>query len=307
MPIRVPDNLPSYKELLEEDIFVMKATRAMNQEIRPLEILILNLMPNKSETEGQLLRLLSNSPLQVNVEFLAMKTHTSKNCPSEHLAEFYKSFDEIKNYFYDGLIITGAPVEKMAFEDVDYWDEITQVFDWSKTHVFSTLHICWGAQAGLYYHYDVEKILLDKKLSGIFVHDLKHRDNDITRGYDDVFYAPHSRNTGINRAQVEAVPELEILADSPDAGIFLIGHKDNRAYFATGHLEYDRDTLKKEYKRDEKVGINPEVPANYFAGDDVSSRPKMNWHMAATLLFSNWLNYSVYQNTPYKLSDIENL
>jgi homoserine O-succinyltransferase len=304
MPINVQEGLPAIKILEKEDIFVMTEKRALSQDIRPLEILILNLMPKKSETETQLLRLLSNTPLQINIHFLQMVSHHSKNTSSEHLNKFYHTFSEIKENYYDGLIVTGAPVEKLPFEEVDYWTEIAEIFEWSKTHVFSTFHICWGAQAGLYYHYGVEKYLLEKKMSGIFQQTVFNSNCSILRGFDDAFYAPHSRYTSIKREMVLPVPELEILAESEEAGVFLVGQKDNRAFFSMGHLEYDRQTLAEEFTRDNLKGISPNVPEHYFPQDDTQEVPQLKWHMAASLLFSNWLNYAVYQNTPYDLREL---
>ncbi|WP_430608075.1 homoserine O-succinyltransferase [Enterococcus sp. AZ170] len=304
MPIRVPKELPAIKVLEKEKIFVMDEDRAMHQDIRPLEILILNLMPKKDETEVQLLRLLSNTPLQINVEFLHMSSHETKNTSSEHLNRFYHQFKEIKNEFYDGLIITGAPIEQIPFEQVDYWDELQEIFEWSKSHVFSTFHICWGAQAGLYYHHKIDKYLLNQKLTGIFEHDVLNHTWSILKGFDDIFYAPHSRYTGIKRSDVDRIEELEILVESREAGIFLIGNKNNRAFYATGHLEYDRETLEQEFKRDQQKGLSPRLPKNYFPNDNLADQPKLRWHMAASLLFSNWLNYAVYQNTPYDLTEL---
>ncbi|MEI5988553.1 homoserine O-succinyltransferase [Enterococcus termitis] len=304
MPIRVPKELPAIKVLEKEKIFVMDEDRAMHQDIRPLEILILNLMPKKDETEVQLLRLLSNTPLQINVEFLHMSSHEAKNTSSEHLNRFYCQFKEVKDKFYDGLIITGAPVEQMPFEEVDYWQELEEIFEWSKTHVFSTFHICWGAQAGLYYHHKIDKYLLNQKLTGIYMHDVLAPTWSILKGFDDLFFAPHSRYTGIERRDVEKVEALEILIESKEAGIFLVGNKNNRAFYATGHLEYDRETLQQEFERDQLKGIQPNLPKNYFPNDNRNERPTLRWHMAASLLFSNWLNYAVYQNTPYDLTEL---
>ncbi|MGX7262596.1 homoserine O-acetyltransferase MetA [Enterococcus crotali] len=304
MPIRVPKELPAIKVLEKEKIFVMDEDRAMHQDIRPLEILILNLMPKKDETEVQLLRLLSNTPLQINVEFLHMSSHEAKNTSSEHLNRFYCQFKEVKDKFYDGLIITGAPVEQMPFEEVDYWQELEEIFEWSKTHVFSTFHICWGAQAGLYYHHKIDKYLLNQKLTGIYMHDVLAPTWSILKGFDDVFFAPHSRYTGIERRDVEKVEALEILIESKEAGIFLVGNKNNRAFYATGHLEYDRETLQQEFERDQLKGIQPNLPKNYFPNNNRNERPTLRWHMAASLLFSNWLNYAVYQNTPYDLTEL---
>lgn len=304
MPIRVPKELPAIKVLEKEKIFVMDEDRAMRQDIRPLEILILNLMPKKNETEVQLLRLLSNTPLQINVEFLHASTHEAKNTSNEHLNRFYHEFEEVKEKFYDGLIITGAPIEQMPFEEVDYWSELEMIFRWSKTHVFSTFHICWGAQAGLYYHHNIEKYLLTEKLSGIYSHEVLSPTWSILKGFDDCFLAPHSRYTEVKKSDIQKIDELEVLAESEEAGLFLVGNKNNRAFYAMGHLEYDRDTLQQEFERDMKKGIKTEIPSNYFPKDDTSKIPKLRWHMAASLLFSNWLNYAVYQNTPYNLSEL---
>ncbi|ALS00649.1 homoserine O-succinyltransferase [Enterococcus silesiacus] len=304
MPIRVPKELPAIKVLEKEKIFVMDEDRAMHQDIRPLEILILNLMPKKDETEVQLLRLLSNTPLQINVEFLHMSTHEAKNTSSDHLKRFYHQFNELKEKFYDGLIITGAPIEHLPFEKVDYWEELQNIFKWSRTHVFSTFHICWGAQAGLYYHYKIDKHLLNQKLTGIYNHDVLKPTWSILKGFDDVFFAPHSRYTGVDRKDINETEELEILAESKEAGLFLVGNKNNRAFYAMGHLEYDRETLQREFERDQSKGIQPNLPQHYFPDDNLDKIPQLRWHMAASLLFSNWLNYAVYQNTPYDLSDL---
>ena len=304
MPIRVPKELPAIKVLEKEKIFVMDEDRAMHQDIRPLEILILNLMPKKDETEVQLLRLLSNTPLQINVEFLHMSSHEAKNTSSEHLKRFYYQFKDVKEKFYDGLIITGAPIEQIPFEEVDYWEELQKIFKWSTSHVFSTFHICWGAQAGLYHHYKINKHLLDQKLAGIYTHNVLKPTWSILKGFDDVFLAPHSRYTEVKKSDIDKTNELEILAESKEAGIFLVGHKNNRAFYAMGHLEYDRETLQQEFERDKLKGILTELPTNYFPNDNIDSMPQLRWHMAASLLFSNWLNYAVYQNTPYDLSTL---
>lgn len=304
MPIRVPKELPAIKVLEKEKIFVMDEDRAMHQDIRPLEILILNLMPKKDETEVQLLRLLSNTPLQINVEFLHMSSHEAKNTSSEHLKRFYYQFEDVKEKFYDGLIITGAPIEQIPFEEVDYWKELQKIFKWSTSHVFSTFHICWGAQAGLYHHYKINKHLLDQKLAGIYTHNVLKPTWSILKGFDDVFLAPHSRYTEVKKSDIDKTNELEILAESKEAGIFLVGNKNNRAFYAMGHLEYDRETLQQEFERDKLKGILTELPTNYFPNDNIDSMPQLRWHMAASLLFSNWLNYAVYQNTPYDLSTL---
>lgn len=304
MPIRVPKELPAIKVLEKEKIFVMDEDRAMHQDIRPLQILILNLMPKKAETEVQLLRLLSNTPLQINVEFLYMCSHDAKNTSSEHLERFYHQFKAIKEQFYDGLIITGAPIEQLPFEEVDYWEELQEIFQWSNTHVFSTFHICWGAQAGLYYHHNINKYRLQQKLTGIYTHKVLTPTWSILKGFDDIFDAPHSRYTGVKRSDIALAKDLEVLAESDEAGLFLVGNKNNRAFYAMGHLEYDRETLEQEFKRDQLKGIQPNLPENYFPHNDTSKRPQLRWHMAASLLFSNWLNYAVYQNTPYDLTKL---
>ena len=304
MPIRVPEGLPAIQTLERENIFVMGESRACHQDIRPLKIAILNLMPTKKETETQLLRLLGNTPLQMDVELLQASTHVSKNTPAEYLLKFYRTFDEIKNERYDGLIITGAPVEKLPFEQVDYWPELCRIMAWSRTHVYSTLHICWGAQAGLFYHYGIPKYPLPEKLSGIFMHRRLVADHPFTRGFDDRFEAPHSRYTGVDRAAIESRPELVILSDSDEAGVYIVASRDGRQFFVTGHSEYDRDTLAREYFRDREGGLNPRMPRHYFPDDDPSRRPVMRWRSHAHLLFSNWLNYFVYQQTPFDLSSL---
>ncbi len=304
MPIRIPDKLPATKELRSENIFVMSETKAMHQDIRPLRIVIVNLMPTKITTETQLLRLLSNSPLQVEIDFLQMDSHTSKNTSQEHLSLFYKTFEEIENQKYDGMIITGAPVENMDFEDVDYWEELTRIMDWSNTHVTSTFHICWAAQAGLYYHYGVPKYPLPKKCSGVFEHHVNRRTSKLVRGFDPVFYAPHSRHTEVRSEDIKKVKGLEILAESDDAGVYIVSTKGGRKIFVMGHSEYDETTLKDEYFRDLDKGMNPEIPCNYFPKDNPKKRPVMRWRSHASLLFSNWLNYFVYQITPYDIETI---
>lgn len=304
MPIRVADGLPAIRTLEGEHIFVMTEQRAEHQDIRPLKIIIFNLMPKKIETETQLLRLLSNTPLQVEVELLQAATHVSKNTPAEHLLNFYRVFDEVKHGRYDGMIITGAPVEKLPFEEVNYWDELCAVMEWSKKNVYSTLHICWGAQAGLYYHYGIPKHLLPRKLSGIFAHRPLVAGHPLLRGFDDLFYAPHSRYTGVAREDIERCPALTVLADSEEAGVYIAANRNGRQIFVTGHAEYDRLTLANEYFRDLKKGLSPEKPLHYFPGDDPSATPAMQWRSHAGLLFSNWLNYFVYQETPYDLSSL---
>ena len=305
MPIKIPNDLPAVRTLTSENIFVMTETRAMTQDIRPLKILILNLMPKKIETETQLARLLGNTPLQVEPELVRVSSHVSQNVAEEHLLAFYKTFDEVKANYYDGMIVTGAPVEQMDFEDVDYWQELTDIMEWSKTHVHSTLHICWGAQAGLYYHYGVKKYPLDKKMFGVFPHVRDHKTSILFRGMDDVFYVPHSRHTTVSREEIEAVPELKILASSAEAGVYAVATKNGRQIFITGHSEYDADTLKSEYERDLSQGKPIEIPKNYFLDNDPKKCPVVTWRGHANLLFSNWLNYFVYQSTPYDVKEIE--
>ena len=282
----------------------MTEDRAMKQDIRPLNILILNLLPTKIETETQILRLLSNSPLQVEVELLQVKSHKSKNTSEEHMLKFYKTFDEICHKKYDGLIVTGAPVELLEFEQVDYWDELCEIFEWSKKNVYSTFHICWGAQAALYYHYGVPKYPLEEKLFGVFPHKCLDTYHPLMRGIDDVFYVPHSRHTENRRSDIALVKELQILSYSDYAGVHLVSDMDCRQFFATGHSEYDRETLAREYFRDVNKGLDIKVPFNYFPADDPSMMPKMGWKGTANLLFTNWLNYFVYQKTPYDLSTL---
>lgn len=304
MPIKVPNNLPAVKTLTAENVFVMTDTRAMTQDIRPLQILILNLMPTKIDTETQLTRLLGNTPLQVELELLQVSSHKSKNTSEEHMIAFYKTFDQIKHKFYDGLIITGAPVELMEFEEVEYWDELCEIMEWSKRHVHSTFHICWGAQAGLYYHYGIQKRILSKKLSGVYKHTLDYKKGMLFRGFDDEFYVPHSRNTTVDREDVEAVAELKIIASSEEAGLYAVKSENDRQIFIMGHSEYDADTLLKEYLRDKNAGLNPEVPCNYFPADDDSKEPLVKWRSSANLLYTNWLNYFVYQTTTYDINQI---
>lgn len=304
MPIKIQENLPAIGVLESENIFVMTHQRAMAQDIRPLKIVILNLMPTKIETETQLLRLLSNTPLQVEVDLMLTATHDAKNTSSSHLNTFYKTFDELKQEKFDGMIITGAPVEKLSFEEVDYWDELCKIMEWSKTNVYSTMHICWGAQAGLYYHFGVPKYPLEQKLSGIFRHRVLDICHPLVRGFDDDFYSPHSRFTEVRREDIEKHDDLVILTASNAAGIHIVANKNGRQFFVTGHLEYDRDTLAKEYFRDINKGLHPFIPQHYFPNDDVSLEPPFNWRSHASLLFSNWLNYYVYQQTPYDLMDL---
>ena len=304
MPIKIQDSLPAIRVLESENIFVMTQSRALSQDIRPLKIVILNLMPTKIETETQLLRQLSNSPLQVDVELMQTASHFSKHTPQTHLHTFYKTFAELRDQKFDGMIVTGAPIEKMPFEKVDYWPELCEIMAWSRRNVYSTMHICWGAQAGLYYHFGVPKYLLPKKISGIFMHSVLLPLHPLVRGFDDRFWAPHSRYTGIRREDILPHPELEILTESEEAGVHIVASKNGRQFFVTGHEEYDRDTLRKEYLRDLKKGIGPELPRNYFPDDDPDKEPPFVWRSHASLMFSNWLNYYVYQRTPYDIKDI---
>ncbi len=304
MPIKIPNELPAVKTLENENIFVMTEKRAIEQDIRPLKILILNLMPTKIDTETQLSRLLGNTPLQVEIELIHTRTYVSKNISEEHLLAFYKEFPDVKEKYYDGMIITGAPVEKLEFEEVEYWSELCEIMEWSKTHVHSTFHICWGAQAGLYYHFGVNKTLMPEKLSGVYAHTVDYKRSILFRGFDDVFYVPHSRYTTVKREDIEAVKELKILATSEKAGVYAVATKNGKQIFITGHSEYDADTLNKEYVRDKNAGINPGVPENYFPNDDDTKPPLLTWRAHATLLFTNWLNYFVYQTTPYDIMQI---
>ena len=304
MPIRIPDSLPATATLESENIFVMTEYRAFHQDIRPLELLILNLMPTKIVTETQLLRKLSNSPLQVQVELLQTSSHVSVNTDAGHLASFYTTFDQIKDRKFDGLIITGAPVENLDFTDVDYWPELCRIMEWSRSHVYCTLHICWGTQAGLYYHYGIPKYSLPQKLFGVFPHVALKAQSPLFRGFDDIFYVPHSRYTENRLEDIQAQPELEVLAVSEQAGVFAVKSRDNRRFFITGHPEYDPDTLALEYFRDISKGKEIAVPANYFPEDDPSKKPVVRWRSAAQLFYNNWLNYYVYQTTPYDIRDI---
>ena len=301
MPIRIPDALPATSELESENIFVMTEYRALHQDIRPLRVLILNLMPTKIATETQIMRKLSNTPLQVEVDLLRTASHEASHVSAGHLEMFYRTFEDIEDLHYDGLIITGAPVEQMPFEEVDYWPELCRIMDWSTTHVHSTLHICWGAQAGLYHHYGIQKHALPKKASGVFEHRLIKPKSPLVRGFDDRFYAVHSRNTEVRIEDVEAEPELEILSVSDEVGLYIVKSVDSRRFFVFGHPEYDRDTLKLEYERDVKRGLDPEIPAHYFPHDDPTQQPLNVWRSQAQLLYTNWLNYYVYQTTPYDL------
>ena len=304
MPIQIPNDLPAAETLKKENIFVMTENRALNQHIRPLEIVLLNLMPTKIVTETQLSRVLGNTPLQVHLELMMMSTHKSKNVSQEHLLTFYKTFEELKDRKFDGMVITGAPVEHLEFEQVDYWQELTQIMEWSKTNVHSTFHICWGAQAGLYYHYGVQKHALPEKLFGIYPHHADYKRAILLRGFDDEFWAPHSRHTTIYREDLEKVPGLKILASSEEAGVFAVMNKEGRQIFVTGHAEYDPDTLEKEYLRDKNQGLPIHVPVNYYPDDDDTKPPIVRWRGHAHLLFSNWLNYFVYQTTPYDIMSI---
>lgn len=305
MPIKIPDQLPAFAVLEQENIFVMKEGRAKAQNIRPLKILILNLMPKKIETETQLLRLLGNSPLQVDIDLVATSTHQSKNTSHEHLIQFYHTFDTVRENRYDGMIITGAPVEQLAFGEVDYWDELCDIMEWSKTHVYSTLHICWGAQAALFYHYGIPKHPLPQKMFGIFRHRLRVENHPLLRGFDEEFWAPHSRHTTVYAGEVAACPALTVLADSPEAGLYLAANESGRQVFVTGHSEYDRHTLHEEYHRDLAKGAEVPLPENYYPDGDSSKKPPIRWRSHANLLFSNWLNYYVYQETPYDLTQLE--
>ena len=299
MPLNLQKNLPAIELLKKEHIFVMDSLRASEQDIRPLRVVVLNLMPLKITTETDLVRLLSNTPLQVELDFMKIKGHTPKNTPIEHMQEFYKDFDEMADYFYDGMIVTGAPVEQMPFEEVSYWEEITQIFDWARTHVTSTLYICWAAQAALYHFYGVPKYELPEKRSGIFRHQVLHPDCRLFRGFDDDFPAPHSRHTEVRAEDVRRTPNLRILAESDEAGLTLVESLDHSQVFMTGHLEYDRGTLDAEYRRDLARGMDPHVPSHYYPNDDPSQLPRMNWRAHAHLFYNNWLNYYVYQETPY--------
>ncbi|RQW05953.1 MAG: homoserine O-succinyltransferase [Calditrichaeota bacterium] len=304
MPIKIQDGLPAIETLTDENIFVMTETRAVHQDIRPLKILILNLMPLKKATEVHLLRLLSNTALQVEVDLLRTATHESKNTSGNHLDIFYKTFDVISHNKYDGMIITGAPVETLDFEDVTYWDEMKKILEWTVGHVTSTLHICWAAQAGLYYHYGVPKHSVEDKISGVFSHRIEAPKEPIVRGFDDCFFAPHSRHTEVKREDIEGIAELSIVSDSDEAGLYIVTARQGRQIFVTGHSEYDPLTLKEEYERDLSKGMEPKIPANYFPNDDPALPPVVSWRSHANLLFSNWLNYYVYQMTPYNLDEI---
>lgn len=303
MPIKIQRDLPARSELEKENIFVMDEDRALSQDIRPLQIIILNLMPVKQDTETQLFRALSNTPLQVDITLMHMASHHSKNTSSWHLNKFYVTFDEIRRRTFDGMIITGAPVEMLPFEEVDYWHELAEIMDWTKTHVTSTIHVCWAAQAGLYHHYGIDKVRLPKKLSGVYKHHLLSREMPLTRGFDDFFKVPHSRNTTVPLDSIWADEDLIVLAKSYEAGAYLIQNRSGSMIFVTGHPEYDRMTLDKEYHRDLEAGLNPNIPENYYPGDDPENQPKLTWRLHANTLYTNWLNYYVYQVTPYVLEE----
>ena len=304
MPIRIPNDLPAVETLLQENIFVMTEQRAITQDIRPLQLLLINLMPKKIETETQLSRLLGNTPLQIELELMTMKSHESANTTQEHLHTFYKTFDQVRHRYFDGCIITGAPVENMPFEEVDYWEELSEIMEWTKEHVHSTFHICWGAQAGLHYHYGIGKQTLPKKLFGVFPHKADYKRAILLRGFDDTFYVPHSRHTTVRREDIEAVSELKILASSEEAGVYAVMNKEGHQIFITGHAEYDPLTLQSEYLRDKNQGKPIEVPENYYPDDDDTKEPIVRWRGHANLLFSNWLNYFVYQTTPFDIMNI---
>lgn len=305
MPIKIKKDLPAFKVLSEENIFVMNEERADTQNIRPLKIAIVNLMPKKIQAENQILRYLSNTPLQVEITLVNTKTYESQNTPKEHLNKFYTHFDDIKDKKFDGLIITGAPIEKMNFEEVAYWKELEDIMEWSNTSVYSTLHICWGAQAGLYYHYKVPKYELNEKMFGVFTHNVLDEKQELTRGLDDCFFAPHSRYTEVRREDIQKVNELSILSESEKAGVFIVASKDNKKIFITGHLEYDKDTLRDEYFRDKKKEIPINIPENYFIQENPKLGETMKWRGSAHIVFTNWLNYCVYQNTPFDINDIK--
>ena len=307
MPIKIPNNLPAVNILAKENIFVMNEARALSQDIRPLKFVIVNLMPTKIETETQLLRLLSNTPLQMEVTLLKMDSYVSKNISEEHMENFYKTFNDIKDEKFDGLIITGAPVETLEFEKVDYWKELTEILEWSKKHVFSTLYICWGAQAGLYYHYGIKKYPLNEKLFGIYPLKLDDSNIGLFRGFDEIFYMPQSRHTEVKEEDINKIEELEILAKSPEAGVSIVRTKDKRRIFVTGHMEYDRMTLAAEYERDVKLGKEISVPFNYYPEDDPKKTPLFKWRGHANLFFINWINHHVYQETPYNLDELEEM
>ncbi|MBP5654276.1 MAG: homoserine O-succinyltransferase [Clostridiales bacterium] len=308
MPIRIPNNLPARATLEKERIFVMEETRALTQDIRPIKIVIVNLMPDKITTETQLLRALSNTPIQVDIELMCMASHESRHTSQSHLNKYYLTFDQISDQFFDGMIITGAPIEKMPFEEVDYWDELCRIMEWSKSHVYSTLHLCWGAFAGLYYHYGIPKYVLDRKVSGIYEHSMTYsRPVKLFRGFDDIFYVPHSRYTEVRRDDIAKVSDLRILSESEECGIYAVSDLTGRQIFITGHSEYDADTLDREYKRDTAAGIDPYLPVNYYVDDDPDKGFILRWRSSATLMYTNWLNYYVYQETPFDIGLIENI
>lgn len=304
MPIKIPDSLPAARTLESENVFIMTENRALHQDIRPLKIAIVNIMPTKIDTETQLLRLLGNTPLQVEIELIQMASHVSKNTSAEHLLKFYKTFDDIKSQRFDGLIITGAPVEKLPFTEVEYWDELCEIMDWAETNVYSTLYICWGAQAGLYHHYGLDKRLLPKKLSGVYRHRPLDKRHPLTRGFDDLFFAPHSRYTETPLEAIRNCSELMVLAESDEAGAYIVTDRDCRNIFVTGHAEYSRSTLANEYNRDVLKGIDPDIPVNYFKNNDPSEKPVFTWKSHASMLYANWLNHIVYLHTPYDLSEL---
>ena len=305
MPIKIPNNLPAAEVLHQENIFIMPEDRAVSQDIRPLQILLLNLMPKKIQTETQLSRLLGNTPLQIELELITTSTHESTNTPPEHLQAFYKTFADVKHRTFDGMIITGAPVENMPFEEVDYWQELCEIMEWTKAHVHSTFHICWGAQAGLYYHYGIQKQPLPEKMFGVFPHIVEYKNSILFRGFDDTFYVPHSRHTTVAREDIEAVPELRVLSSSEEAGVYAVFTKGGKQIFIMGHSEYDADTLNQEYVRDVNAGKPISIPKNYFPDNDPSQPPRVIWRAHANLLYSNWLNYFVYQTTPYDIGAIK--
>ena len=304
MPLNIPSNLPAVKELQKENIFVKDSESASTQDIRPLKIIVLNLMPLKITTETDLIRLLSNTPLQIELDFMRIKSHTSKNTPIEHLLTFYKDFDSLRKERYDGMIITGAPVENFEYKEVTYWEELTEIFDWAKTHVTSTLFICWAAQAGLYHYYGIPKYPLNKKMFGVFKHTVSDRLNPIFRGFDDLFYVPHSRHSEVRRCDIEKVSGLKILSESPEAGVYMVQGRNGREFFIMGHSEYAPNTLADEYFRDKGKGLEIEIPMNYFENDNPENKPLVRWRSHANLLFTNWLNYFVYQQTPYNIHRI---
>lgn len=305
MPIKIPMDLPAAQTLKQENIFVINTLRAETQDIRPLRILLLNLMPTKIVTETQFARVLGNTPLQIELNLMCVKSHIPSNVTQEHMIAFYRSFDEVKDYYFDGMVITGAPVEHLPFEEVDYWSELCEIMEWSKSHVYSTLHICWGAQAALYYHYGIPKESLPEKLFGVFEHKVTHKGSILFRGFDDIFMIPHSRHTTFSKENVLKVPGLKILAESDKAGVYAVSTDGGRQIFLTGHAEYDPDTLEKEYLRDKNAGLPIHVPENYYRNDDDTQEPVVCWRSCANLLYSNWLNYFVYQTTPYDVMTIQ--